>query len=146
MKGVDFMRKIKEKIPDGYGGVITIYEENETVNILGTEYAIIVKKYDEDKTFKKYNISGYCSLFEKEIVLCDMKTYPDWEDESEKVRKNQMKMTLRHEIVHAFLNESGLSSNSNESDAWARNEEMVDWFAIQGEKIYKAWAEVNALD
>ena len=119
---------------------------NETVNILGTEYTIIVKKYDEDKAFKKYNSNGYCSLFEKEIVLCDMKTYPDWDDESGKVCENQMKTTLRHEILHAFLNESGLSSNSNESDAWAKNEEMVDWFALQGEKIYKAWSEVNALD
>ncbi len=56
-----------------------------------------------------------------------------------------MKATLRHEIVHAFLGESGLSANSNESDAWARNEEMVDWFALQGPKIYKAWQEAGAV-
>ena len=56
-----------------------------------------------------------------------------------------MKTTLRHEIVHAFLGESGLSANSNETDAWARNEEMVDWIAIQGPKIWKAWKEVGAV-
>ena len=56
-----------------------------------------------------------------------------------------MKQTLRHEIVHAFLGESGLSNNSNSIDAWARNEEVVDWFAIQGPKIYKAWQEAGAV-
>lgn len=116
-----------------------------TVNVLGTEYTIIVKEYGEDKTFERYNANGYCSGIEKEIVLCDMATYPDWKDETCAARENQMKETLRHEIVHAFLNESGLAANSNETDAWARNEEMVDWFALQGPKIYKAWKEADAL-
>lgn len=117
----------------------------EKLTILGTEYTVTVKKYNEDKYFAQYKSSGYCSGTEKAIVLCDMATYPDWESESDKVCNNQMKETLRHEIVHAFLNESGLSVNSNESDAWARNEEMVDWFALQGPKIYKAWQEAGAL-
>lgn len=117
----------------------------QTVSILGATYTITVKKYVEDETFKRYKANGYCSSAEKAIVLCDMATYPDWEDETDHVREKQMKETLRHEIVHAFLNESGLSANSNESDAWARNEEMVDWFAIQGPKIWKAWQEAGCL-
>lgn len=116
-----------------------------TINILGTEYTITVKKYDEDETFKRCDASGYCSYTDHEIVLCDMFTYPDWENETDKAQKNQMKTTLRHEIVHAFFGESGLSANSNESDAWAQNEEMVDWFALQGPKIWKAWQEADAL-
>lgn len=115
------------------------------VNILGTEYTIITKKYSEDTTFERYKAGGYCSGAEKSIVLCDMSTYPGWEDETDAARDEQIKEILRHEIVHAFLNESGLSSNSNESDAWARNEEMVDWFAIQGPKILRAWQETEAL-
>ena len=43
----------------------------------------------------------------------------------------QEKKNLRHEIVHAFLFESGLAENSE----WAYNEEMVDWIAKQGPKI-----------
>ena len=50
---------------------------------------------------------------------------------------------LRHEIIHAFLYESGLSCNSQETTAWAANEEMVDWFAIQGPKIVRAWREAG---
>ncbi len=115
------------------------------INVLGTDYTVIVKKYDEDETFKQCGANGYCSNTDKEIVLCDMNTYPDWGHESAKAIDNQMKQTLRHEIVHAFLGESGLSANSNETDAWARNEEMVDWIAIQGPKIWKAWQEAKAL-
>lgn len=116
-----------------------------TINILGTEYTITFKKYDDDAVFKRFDAAGYCSSSYKEIVICDMSTYPNWEDETAFARENQAKKLLRHEIVHAFLIESGLSSNSNESEAWADNEEMVDWFALQGPKIYKAWQDVNAL-
>lgn len=115
------------------------------VNILGTEYTITVKKYDEEEYFKRANCNGYCSGIEKEICVCDMTTYPDWGNEPDSVCAKQMKVTLRHEIVHAFFNESGLSANSNSVDAWARNEEMVDWFALQGPKIWKAWQEAEAL-
>jgi hypothetical protein len=36
--------------------------------------------------------------------------------------------------------------NSNGSDSWATNEEMVDWIAIQGPKIYSAWKDASALE
>ena len=37
----------------------------------------------------------------------------------------------RHELAHAFLYECGL----NDSSDWARNEELIDWLAIQFPKI-----------
>ena len=52
---------------------------------------------------------------------------------------------LRHEIIHAFLNESGLSDSSNSVEAWAKNEEMVDWFAIQSPKIFKVFQDLDIL-
>lgn len=116
-----------------------------TINVLGQEYTIAVKKYDEDEYFKRADCNGYCSSALKEIVLCTMATHPGWENESQAIRDIQEKETLRHEIVHAFFNESGLKCNSSQTDAWARNEEMIDWIAIQGPKIYKAWQEAGAL-
>lgn len=116
------------------------------LNVLGTEYTITAKKYDEDGEFKRLECGGYCSGSTKRIVLCDMSTYPGWEHEKADVLEMTRKRLLRHEIVHAFFEESGLSDNSAEfSDAWARNEEMVDWFALQGPKIYRAWQEAEAL-
>ena len=117
-----------------------------TVNILGTPYEIIVKKYDEEKEFERLSIYGFCDGYAKEIVVCDMSTYKGWEHEEEKTIIAAQKQTIRHEIVHAFFYESGLWNNSLGIDnSWAKNEEMVDWIAIQGAKIYKAWQEADAM-
>ena len=117
-----------------------------TVNILGTPYEIIVKKYDEDETFERRSIVGFCDGYVKEIVVCDMHTYKGWENEAEKTVVAAQKQTLRHEIVHAFFDESGLMGSSSVVECpWSQNEEMVDWIANQGMKIYKAWVEADAL-
>lgn len=115
------------------------------VSILGTSYTIKFKKYSEDRAFTQDNAGGYCCLSQHLIVVCDMSTFPGWENEPAMACEVMQKAILRHEIVHAFLNESGLTSNSSSTDAWARNEEMVDWFALQGPKIYKIWQKVGAL-
>ena len=116
------------------------------VIINGTKYRIVKKKYDEDDAFDRSGIDGYCNRWQKLIVYCDMSTYPDWQHEPEETVKLCEKHTLRHEIVHAFLNESGLSDSSLVSgNGWATNEEMVDWIASRGPLIYKAWREAGAL-
>ena len=121
--------------------------DNSTVNILGREYKIEYRNYDEDKTFERLHIQGYCTgPYVHLIVIGNLKSNPEW-DLGDKI-KNELatKQLLRHEIVHAFLAESGLDCNSNVIDgAWACNDEMVDWIAIQGPKIYKAWIEAKAI-
>ena len=117
-----------------------------TVNILGTSYEIVVKKYDEEEAFDRRSIAGFCDGYAKEIVVCDMHTYKGWENEAEKTVAAAQKQTIRHEIVHAFFDESGLMDSSSMVDCpWSKNEEMVDWIANQGMKIYKAWQDANAL-
>lgn len=120
---------------------------NGSCNILGATYSIIVKKYDEEESFARRSIDGFCDGLNKQIVICDMTTYKGWEHESAETAKIAQRQTLRHEIVHAFLDESGLSCNTlaNDDSGWARNEEAVDWFALQGPKIYVAWQESGAL-
>jgi len=116
----------------------------KTVSILGTEYTIVYKNDEEICAEMGVSIGdcgGYCSAAEKEIAIANLNNCNDTEAEKEVIRKTN----LRHEIVHAFLNESGLQSNANESTCWAKNEEMVDWIAIQGLKIYKAWEEAGCL-
>lgn len=116
------------------------------VNVLGTKYTITVKKYDEDEAFSRRSIDGYCDSFTNQIVVCDISTYKGWEHEPPETIAAAQKETIRHEIVHAFLSESGLDNSALNPDvAWAKNEEMVDWIAIQGPKIYKAWQEAGAV-
>ena len=66
----------------------------------------------------------------------------DFEGWCEKEVIGVFKETLRHEILHAFLNESGLcSSTLCFEGGWTKNEEMIDWFAIQFPKIAKVYKE-----
>ena len=107
------------------------------INILGSEWTIIERPEAEDKRLD--GCDGYCDWTTREIVveremqgnLGDMEAY---------IRK-----VKRHEIVHAFLEESGLAECSGTSDAWSMNETMVDWIARMGEKIYKAWSDAGAI-
>ena len=116
------------------------------VNVLGTEYKIEVKKIDDDYFMKEKGFCGHCDEHTKSIVIADRNDDTYFKDMSAEKRIIDTKETLRHEIVHAFFDESGLSYNSNNSNgAWAKNEEMVDWIAIQGPKIYDAWKQVDAI-
>lgn len=107
------------------------------VNILGSTWTITERSEAEDNRLD--NCDGYCDWTTREIVverelngtLRDMETY---------IRK-----VKRHEIVHAFLLESGLHECSGSTEAWAANEVMVDWFARVGPKIYDAWKEARAI-
>lgn len=106
------------------------------INILGTDYTVTHASEADDPRLE--GIDGFCDETIKELVY-------------ENYRRNipyckgrldiQEKKVLRHEIVHAFLFESGLAENSE----WAKNEEMVDWIAAQAPKLIKAWTEAEAL-
>lgn len=56
-----------------------------------------------------------------------------------------MRKQLRHEIIHAFLAESGLQSNYEHYKQFGHEETIVDWFAIQFPKMIKAFESVNAI-
>lgn len=114
--------------------------EYKKVSILGTEYNIETHKISEDDVLKKNHWCGYCSEETKEIVVADMSEDEYFPDMTDDEKDSYRKKTLRHEIMHAFLNESGLCDSALVFDeAWPKNEEMVDWFAIQSPKIYNAF-------
>lgn len=118
----------------------------EFLDIMGTPWEISVRDYCDDPYFKEFNASGYCSNPEKLIVLCDAKTDPEKEREDEYFLKENMKTCLRHEIVHAFLYESGLGESATRPhEAWSVHEEMVDWIAQQTPKIYKTFEKAGCL-
>ena len=108
------------------------------VHILGTVYTIREQSERDNKLLE--GCDGYCDWTAKEIVV-EREIQGTLQDMEVYIRK-----VLRHEIVHAFLMESGLAECSGATDWWAQNETMVDWFARQGQKIWDAWAEAGALD
>lgn len=111
------------------------------VTVLGTDYNIKVIKPDE--MMKENDYVGLCSCLKKEILVSDLS---DKDDLNDVQKENYQKEILRHEIIHAFYNESGLQSSCLAFDGpWAKNDEMVDWLAIQMPKIFEAMRSVDCL-
>ena len=106
------------------------------LNILGTEYTVSLVTEQEEPRLE--DCDGFCDETTREIVV---ENYKRGLPGSKGRLELQEQKNLRHEIVHAFLFESGLAENSE----WAQNEEMVDWIAKQGPKFVKAWQEAGAL-
>ena len=52
---------------------------------------------------------------------------------------------IRHEIIHAFLVESGLDNNWKHAEEYGHDETMIDWMAMQHTKLQKAFEEVGAV-
>lgn len=121
-----------------------LFAPPESVNILGTEYRVeVVEKFDDDEG----NLaSGFTDPDLHVIKLRDLAKIDEWSGESAEKVEAREKEIFRHEIVHAYLNESGLKFNCGVTgESWARNEEMVDWIAIQGPKIMETWKEAGCL-
>lgn len=102
------------------------------VKILGTEYTIKTASRDSDE--KLENCDGYVDTTTKEIVVDTMvpkrMSLSDLDGYKRKV--------VRHEVVHAFLFESGLAHNS-----WARDEEIIDWMALQFPKMAEVFEKLE---
>lgn len=109
--------------------------ENKKVNILGTEYEFIITG---DTTISDIgDNAGVCNPFLKQIVVKD-DLMPHGKYRKEEAKKYFEKEVIRHELIHAFFFESGL-------DDLARNEQLVDWIAVQFPKMLKAFQELEAL-
>lgn len=104
------------------------------VDVLGTIYSI--EKSNQVDDLKLENLAGYCDTSVNKIVIDTFK--PD--NLSKADLDKYEKEVIRHEVVHAFLNESGLADSS-----WGGNEEIVDWIALQFPKMLKVFQELNVI-
>lgn len=112
------------------------------INILGCDYNIIECTFSSNKVMHDNNYYGYCDTIQKKIYIAD---FSEEQFDMEKDRKDAYKkLILRHEVIHAFLTESGLGSSSFVSESpWATNEEMVDWIALQFNKIKEVFIKLG---
>lgn len=116
------------------------------VNILGTEYTIKIVKISECELLHENNWSGSCNSITKEILIGDTNEEKYFGKMTDKEKELTTKEIIRHEIIHAFLNESGLQDSSMQyCNAWAKNEEMVDWIAIQFPKMLEVFKKVGCV-
>lgn len=117
-----------------------IIRENKqiAVNILGTAYTIILDAPDEDMP---RDSDGCMDHSTKTIRIAKFETGRDTIKDMDVYRKK----VLRHEIIHAFLYESGMWNNSGTAEAWGCDETITDWMAIQFPKIQKVFEAVGCL-
>lgn len=108
------------------------------VSILGTIYEIIESNQEQYPKLKLCN--GYC---DSSVQKCVINVEHEEDDMNIENLQTFIDKIKRHEIIHAFLFESGLAEATE--DDWARNEEMVDWFANQLPKILKVFQETNCI-
>ena len=105
----------------------------DSVSILGTPYKIIREKFGNE------DIDGETDYTSHQIRL-----------RTDNVNKlgdfdTLMKKQLRHEIIHAFMAESGLQADFEHYRQFGHDETTVDWFAIQFPKILEVFKQVGAL-
>jgi hypothetical protein len=107
--------------------------QDTTINVLGTQYAIKLRQLNNE------DIDGFTDNTSKLIVIRS--------DNCNKVGNfaELQKKQLRHEIIHAFLSESGLQCNWQHIEQFGHDETTVDWFAIQSPKIFKVFTDLELL-
>ena len=115
-------------------------KRNINTCILGETWTIhIVRKFPKRLAHNEGTAAALCVPTDKAIYIKTIEK-ADCKDV-----QRLFNTILRHEIVHAYLIESGLNENANAVENWATNEEMVDWFALQSEKIFKTYKELNII-
>ena len=124
---------------------IIMDEQNTPVDILGSTWNILFADKNEVEAFRDGTCWGYAEDNERIICLC--KPYEDEDSLGLGIKAQRINLgrVLRHELIHAFLSESGLadSSNGTGQDGLATNEEMVDWFARMSPKIFNTYKELG---
>ncbi len=108
------------------------------LNILGTVYTVKECSVEEEQFLK--NCDGYCDSTSK--TICITKKKPEHTVDDFTVYRKKL---LRHEIIHAFLYESGLHENFEHANKFGHDETTVDWFAFQWTKIHKVFEEAGAI-
>ena len=111
--------------------------EAKKINVLGTEYTISVLSKQEDKFLE--NCDGYCDKTSKKIVV----KAKDDGNELDHFEIYQKKV-IRHELIHAFMFESGLQENFRHEE-WGHDETQIDWFAVQFPKLLQAFKEADCI-
>ena len=109
------------------------------VKILGEAWTLDICPKEKYESLKNGR-AGFCDSTVRLMAVDDFTTL----EPSPHVLRDlhvSLRSIIRHEMLHAFLAESGLMGESQ----WAEDEEMIDWFANQLPKIVEAMKQVGAL-
>lgn len=111
------------------------------INILGTPYTVEIKSPQQDKFLERCD--GYCDKTSHKIVVATKSEDCELDDFDAYQRK-----VIRHEVLHAFLHESGLDCNiyRPKGEVGGHDEQTVDWFAAQYPKIRRVYEALGVAE
>lgn len=102
------------------------------INVLGQQYKIYFENYGK---YDELECDGYTIWDLKEIHVCNTNC-PLYD-----------KKTMRHEVIHAFLFQSGFFGLQNPKIKGDLHDEMmVDWMSLQFPKLYEIFKELDVLE
>lgn len=105
----------------------------QKVKVLGTKYEIIDEATNDDFPLLQ-NMDGFHDVTNKKIVIAGFANELGADQDLQFVKKQ----VTRHELIHAFMSESGM-------EEWSQDEKLVNWFAIQSPKIFKVFQKLDIL-
>lgn len=112
--------------------------KNRKFSILGAAWKLMYIPAEKD-IVKMDNIAGYCDPTERLIVI-----YEPPADANVRNSEKVLAATVRHEVIHAYLFESGLGEEM--IGVQGHNEQFIDWFALQAVKIWKTFCELGVAE
>jgi hypothetical protein len=116
----------------------TVYEDAVIqIDILGQKYTVRLVPKSADERFENLKCNGLCDYSTHEIIMWNLTQ----EENNVGNLKTSIHHVLYHELVHAFMFESGLGSDWEHKD-FGQEETTVDWIAWQAPKIVKAAEEI----
>ena len=109
------------------------------LNILGSKWKMKVIPRESDPMFE--SVDGDTDRSIKTIYIPE-DTFGEIDDLKD--YDSYLKEVKRHEIIHAFLYESGLAQNMYHS-AYGHDECEIDWFAMQIPKMLSVFEQAEAI-
>ena len=118
-----------------------VYENTAIpVEVLGQQYMVRLIPKENDKRFDTLNCDGFCDYSTHELILCNLTLEKDNDAGNVSAAITHI---LYHEMVHAFMFESGLAADW-EHKQYGQEETVVDWIAWQAPKIVRAVQDVSS--
>ena len=106
------------------------------ITVLGTTYEIVFVDEKEEPRIKGKD--GFVDKTQCKIYITKYS-----EESGFKNRKQYEAVIMRHEIIHAFMIESGLDNNWQHPNEFGHDETTIDWFAMQWHKINKIFLNLG---
>lgn len=112
-------------------------KDSVKINILGQEYDLLTLSEKEFPKLKIADADGLAELYDKKLIINKDASVPS--EESYDNLEAYTDTVVRHEIIHAYFHESGLTG-------YCRDEQLVDWLALQIPKIMKTIEDVKRME